>query len=178
MNTRRSILFALLAATLAAVWWVSGEEGGDAESGGAVTDLAVVRAKGKPRPAAKPGAAKNATVGVALPPVADAKDSSRFPVGGPDLFPGLSWRPPPPPAPPAALAPPPPPPMAPPLPFKYLGRWADERGETVFLDLGDRMLDVRAGQRLEQWRLDKIGADTLGFTYLPLNQQRQMRLTP
>ena len=74
--------------------------------------------------------------------------------------------------------PPPPPPMAPPLPFKYLGRWADSAGETVFLAIGERLVNATAGQRLEQWRLDKVGADSLDFTYLPLDQQRKLRLKP
>jgi hypothetical protein len=68
--------------------------------------------------------------------------------------------------------------MAPPLPFKYVGRWTDEQGETVFLSLGERVLTARTGQKLDQWRLDKVEADLLGFTYLPLDQQRQLRLTP
>lgn len=169
MNPRQGILFALLAATLAAVWWVGQEEDGE---GDAPEVAAAVRHA--PKPAAVP--ARPAAQSTPAAAVKD-EDDSRFPVGGPDLFPGTSWRPPPPPA-PVVVAPPPPPPMAPPLPFKYLGRWQDERGETVFLDQGNRVLDARVGQRLEQWRLDKIGADNLDFTYMPLGQQRQLRLTP
>ncbi len=188
MNLRQGILFALLAATLGAVWWTGRME---EEGGAADADLAAPRGAHKAPLAAAPGgatprAANNAAAdnAVAMAPPAgnaqdaqDAQDDARFPGGGPDLFAGLSWRPPPPPAPPVVMAPPPPP-MAPPLPFKYVGRWSDEKGETVFLALGNRMLDARAGQQLEQWRLDKIGADSLAFTYLPLDQQRQLRLTP
>lgn len=165
MNPRQATLLVLLAATLAAVWWVGQEE----DDMGDQPEVAAVD-----RHAPKPAAVSSK---LATTPVVKADEDSRFPAGGPDLFPGTSWRPPPPPA-PVVAAPPPPPPMAPPLPFKYVGRWADERGETVFLDQGNRVVDARVGQRLDQWRLDRIGADDLGFTYLPLDQQRQLRLTP
>lgn len=163
MKTRQAALFALLAATLAAAWWVSREDEG--EVGGEMPEVAqAVRRPAAARPSA-PAAV------VAETPAA------RFPGGGEDLFPAQSWRPPPPP-PRKVEALPPPPPMAPPLPFKYVGRWVDESGETLFLAQGERVVSARAGQRLDAWRLDKIGPDSLTFTYLPLDQQRPLRLTP
>ncbi len=162
MNPRQGVLFALLAATLAAVWWISGEEAATE------TDAAQAARHQPARVSAMP------TTSVPGTSSAAAEPEPRFPVGGPDLFPAQSWRPPPPQA--SVIAPPPP--MAPPLPFKYVGRWTDERGETVFLGLGERVLTARTGQKLDQWRLDKVEAEVLAFTYLPLDQQRQLRLTP
>jgi hypothetical protein len=75
-------------------------------------------------------------------------------------------------------APPPPPPQAPPLPFKYVGRWAADDGETVFLAQGERVLNAKIGEQLGQWRLDAADAGGLTFTYLPLQQQRQLRYGP
>lgn len=164
MNIRRGALFALLAATLAAAWWVGGEE--EASESDAIQAVRHAPA----RASAMPSVASSAL------PSATPAPEPRFPVGGPDMFPAQSWRPPPPP--PVAVVTPPPPPMAPPLPFKYVGRWVDDQGENVFLALGEKVLIARAGQKLEQWRLDKVDADQLGFTYLPLDQQRQLRLTP
>lgn len=161
MKSRQAILFVLLVATLAASWYVNREE--EADVAPEVLD-AVVRPAESRRASAQP-----ALVAEALP--------ARFPGGGADLFPAESWLPPPPPV-LREEPPPPPPPMAPPLPFKYLGRWSDELGETVFLAQGDTLVTARAGQRLAAWRLDKVGAHSLEFTYEPLNQSRQLRMTP
>lgn len=173
MNKRLGLLFLILFATLFAGWWLGREDGGEA----AEADLAALARPG-PKPA-KPVLAAAVPAEQAAAAVPEEGEPARFPGGGPDLFPAVSWRPPPPPvlSVPVAQAPPPPP-MAPPLPFTYLGRWADDKGVTVFLSQGGRVLDARAGQRLDQWRLDSVGADSLGFTYVPLDQQRQLRLTP
>lgn len=160
MKPRQAVLGALLAATLAAAWWVGGEPE-------LPPDADIVQA-GRPAPGKTRAAAPQQPAGAAEP---------RFPVGGPDLFPAQSWRPPPP-KPVATASLPPPPPMAPPLPFRFVGRWVDEQGETVFLAQGERVLHVRAGQTLDPWRLDRVEADRLAFTYLPLGQQQFLRLTP
>lgn len=161
MKSRQAILFALLFATLAASWWVDREEAADAAPEVVAAVLRPADSRLAPTPPAE---------------VAEASPV-RFPGGGADLFPAESWRPQPPPV-VRVEPPPPPPPMAPPLPFKYLGRWSDELGETVFLAQGDSLVTARAGQRLAAWRLDKVGAHSLEFTYEPLNQSRQLRLTP
>ncbi len=160
MKSRQVTLFALLAATLAATWWVERE----AEEAAPEVVAALVR---PPAPA------------MPQPPRTDGPRNlaPRIPGGGEDLFPAQSWRLPPPPV-ARVETPPPPPPMAPPLPFRYLGRWDDDRGETVFLAQGETLITARTGQRLASWRLDKVGTHSLEFTYEPLNQQRQLRLTP
>lgn len=168
MNRRLATLLTLLAATLAGGWWLG-------ENDDAVPAPVEVAARGG-APAqvrAQPPAAPRAAV---MPAVArDEGLGGRFPVGGADLFAPVSWRLPPPPAP---EPPPPPPPMAPPLPYQYLGRWQDDTGTTVFLRQGDRMLAAREGQAMDPWQLDRVEAAELKFTYLPLQQQRSLRLTP
>jgi hypothetical protein len=174
MNTRHSVLAAALVATLIAVW-MSGQ-GSEEDSSDTIE---VIQAK--PRPAAsalpaptgKPAAAvSNATA------TADATEAGlRFPASGADLFPAQSWRPPPPPA-PVFVAPPPPPPQAPPLPYKYIGRWDAGDGESFFLAQGEQVLSVKVGQKLASWQLDSVDAGGLNFTYLPLQQKRQLRFGP
>jgi hypothetical protein len=95
-----------------------------------------------------------------------------------DLFPRQTWVPPPPPAKPV-IPPPPPPPEPPPLPFKYLGRWVDAGKETVFLLEGERAVPVTVGQVLPgSWRVESVSASGVVFTYLPLNMQSTMGITP
>lgn len=158
MNYRLGVLLVLLAATLVAGRYLGEED---------VPENVHPVTRHPPRAlAARPVTAARAVVAAV-----------RFPGGGPDLFPAISWRPPPPP-PVKVESLPPPPPQAPPLPFKFVGRWSDEQGETVFLAQGEQVLSARAGQSLQQWRLDTVSADKLAFTYLPLNLQSQLRLTP
>jgi len=95
-----------------------------------------------------------------------------------DAFASRTWYVPPPPRP----APPPPPvklapapPSAPPLPFTYLGRYA-EAGKTVFLLVkDDRILTVRPGDLIEgNYRVDGIAGSRLDLTYVPLNVKHHL----
>jgi hypothetical protein len=88
-----------------------------------------------------------------------------------NVFASKSWYvppPPPPPPPPVVVAPVVP--TAPPLPFTYLGRYADA-GKPIFLLVkGDRILTVKEGEVIEgNYRVDGIAGTKLGLTYLPLN---------
>jgi hypothetical protein len=92
-----------------------------------------------------------------------------------NLFPRQSWVPPPKPY----IAPPPPPPAPPPFPFKYLGRWEEAGKQTLFLAQGDQPIPVQLGQVLfGSWRVDEITERTIVFTYLPLNMQSTLGITP
>lgn len=92
-----------------------------------------------------------------------------------DLFPVQSWVPPPPPPKPHV----PPPPAPPPLPFKYLGRWVEQGQETLFLVQGDLPIPVQSGQVLSGgWRVERITETAVVFTYLPLNMQSILGITP
>ncbi len=161
MTPRHAVLAVALVATFVAVWMVSDGGVGDGES----VVPAVPRRAAPVKAAALPAAKVSAPEDVAV----------RFAASGPDLFPPQSWKPPPAP-PPAQL--PPPPPQAPSLPFKYVGRWDAGDGEAIFLAEGDRVVSVHVGQKLAQWRLDSVDAGGMNFTYLPLQQQRQLRFGP
>lgn len=107
-------------------------------------------------------------------------DPSQPPVTAPDtdLFAGHSWRrpePQPPPAPPPP-APPPPAPVAPPLPFAYVGRLAEEGQETLYyLEHGAQVLTVKAGATIgSDYRLIGRGAGGLEFHYLPLDERQTL----
>lgn len=178
MAPRRAVLTALLAATLAAAWWVGREEGGEgAEVVGAVTSGRQAKARPLiPDPSPQGGRER-------LPPSpagggaggeGGRTPENRFIALGPDLFPVQTWRPPPKPV----VLPPPPPPQAPPVPYKYLGRWQEDGAEVIFLAEGDRTRAVRRGERLGQWRVEEIRGDSMTLLYLPLDQTRTLRLAP
>lgn len=161
MNGRQWGLLGVLGLTLAAVWWASRLPGPEGEGG---EDLVAPVARSRPLTSQTP-----APVSPPMAPVAD-----RFPGKGVNLFPAQSWRPPPKPV----VLPPPPPPQAPPLPFRYLGRWQEEGLEVVFLEERDRTSIARVGDRLGAWRVDAIRDQAMTLTYLPLDQQRTLRLSP
>ncbi|MDD2742185.1 MAG: hypothetical protein PHV02_07920 [Rhodocyclaceae bacterium] len=69
------------------------------------------------------------------------------------------------------VEPPPSPPLAPPLPFRFLGRYKDAGQSVVFLQYNDQSLVVRQGDTLgEQYKVEKLDGTTLSLRYLPLNQ--------
>lgn len=82
------------------------------------------------------------------------------------LFVAQQWLPPP----PKPL--PPPPPLAPPIPFVYVGTFEEmPEGKTVVLMQQSKMWMVRTGRQVTaQWRLDAEDAQSVHFTFLPLNQ--------
>ncbi len=89
-----------------------------------------------------------------------------------DLFAAHSWYVPPPPPPPAAAVapPPPPPPAAPPLPFQFLGKLADGERLLVFLQRGERVYTVSAGDVIDgTYRVERIAPTRMTIIYLPLN---------
>jgi hypothetical protein len=95
-------------------------------------------------------------------------------VGGKVLFAATSWTPPPPKPPPP---PPPAPPTAPPLPFKYVGKQRIAGGWEVFINQGEQVLVVRAGQSIDQvYRVESVKPPTMVLTYLPLDQTQSMSI--
>ena len=146
---RRLLLFALLAATLAAVYEVNQSD-----------DSVEVVSRVRPRMAAPAGKA-------ASPPAAPAALRARFAIAARDLFPSQTWYIPPPPPKPV----PPPPPQAPPLPFRFLGLW-EEGGQTaVFVSDGPRNLIIRAGDTVDgRYKVEAIGRGAVRLVYLPLDQ--------
>lgn len=91
-----------------------------------------------------------------------------------NFFDAQSWTPPPP---PAAKPPPPPPPTAPPLPFRYLGKKADDGQVEVYLSSGDRTFIVQEKTIIENiYRVDSIKPTMMSITYLPLNQVQTLQI--
>lgn len=77
---------------------------------------------------------------------------------------------------PAALAPPPPP-MAPPLPYTYMGKLAEQGQFSVFLTRNGKPYVARPGDVLDgQYRVDAIDPPVLELTYLPLAQKQTLNI--
>lgn len=71
----------------------------------------------------------------------------------------------------------PPPPMAPPLPFKYLGRWKENGLLTVMLLANDEVMAVKQGdQLLNAYEVKELTESNsglmVGLMYLPLKQMQ------
>jgi hypothetical protein len=64
----------------------------------------------------------------------------------------------------------------PPLPFRYLGKMVEDGKLSVFLANGDESITVKAGQRIGDYRVDKITEAEVRFTYLPLKTQQSLPL--
>jgi len=67
-------------------------------------------------------------------------------------------------------------PVAPPLPFRYLGKMLDEGKLAVFLARGEESLSVHAGQTIGEYRVDKVTENEVVFTYLPLKTKQSLPL--
>lgn len=94
-----------------------------------------------------------------------------------DVFGRQDWTPPPPPPPRQAAPAPPPPPVAPPLPFIYLGKAAENGRWEVFLAIGDKTYVVHDKMVIDgMYRVDAIAPPNLTLTYLPLNQVQQLNI--
>ena len=94
------------------------------------------------------------------------------------LFGSQNWNPPPPPAPVQSVSTaPPPPPMAPPLPFKLIGKSVGSGAYEVYLARGEQVYLVREQMTIDgTYRVDKIAPPMLTLTYLPLNQVQQLNI--
>jgi hypothetical protein len=75
-----------------------------------------------------------------------------------------------------AGAPTPAKPVAPPLPFQYFGRLTENGKTEVFVMRGEELLSVAPGQKLGDYRVDKVGETSIAFTYLPLKTKQTLDL--
>jgi hypothetical protein len=172
---RAGLLIVAMAATLGAVRWA--DKLGDADAANA---RGVANSQPRDRQA-KQSVTKNVS-GLDLERLQRGRD------GDPDSDPfgPRSFRPPPPKPKPMAMqgangefaqAPPPPPPQAPPLPFAYMGKLAEDRNTTVFLTAGDRNLVVKPGDVIDNtYRLEEVTDSAVVLTYLPMNQRQQLAI--
>ncbi len=163
MNTRQRWLAVALVAVLVASFWPASE------------DTVEVVERSRPSPDVPAATPKATEPGAAARPTGPVASAERLPRMKADLFPRQTWVPPPKPV----VRPPPPPPSPPPLPFKYLGRWVEDGRLTVFLMQGEQPIPVKQGEVLSgNWRVDEITARSVVFTYLPLDMQSTLGITP
>lgn len=64
---------------------------------------------------------------------------------------------------------------APPLPFTYIG-WVSQDGKTeVYVQRGEELISIAAGQKIEpDYRVDSITDSSIGFTYLPMKTHQAL----
>lgn len=81
-----------------------------------------------------------------------------------------------PPAPQVAAAEPPKP-VAPPLPFRYMGRLTENGKTEVFVMRGEDIISVAAGRNIDaQYRVDAVSENTIRITYLPLKTRQTLEI--
>jgi len=175
---RKWILGLGLAATVALVWLAPEDEASKARPASrTMLELATGgdAAKVRSTPAKTPLSSTLAMQDAQLEQVPRAETGAVA-----DLFRSRTWFvPPPPPPPEPAKGPPPPPsePTAPPLPFAFMGQVVEDQQVQVVLVRGDRLVTVRAGEKIDQnYRLESIQNGILTFVYLPLDIKQTLAI--
>jgi hypothetical protein len=70
-------------------------------------------------------------------------------------------------------------PQAPELPFRYMGKVIEDGKLEILLLRGDEHFSVAAGQKVgDEYRLDKVTASSLTFTYLPMKKKQTLEIIP
>jgi hypothetical protein len=65
----------------------------------------------------------------------------------------------------------------PPLPFRYVGRVAQNGKVEVLLMRGDKLYSIAAGEKIgEDYVVEQIGESSIRFRYLPLRLKQSMDL--
>jgi hypothetical protein len=160
VNQRRWLLGTALALTLSAVAAIQGND--ETDSSLVQEDPAKVR-----QSTLKNGVDVELTESNSLLKM----NRQRLPENEKDMFAGKSWFVPPPP-PKAEL------PTAPPLPFIYMGKLAEE-GEKVVILLTkqNRSYQVREGDVLDNtYRVDEVQPPVMTLTYIPLNIKQTIQI--
>jgi len=65
-------------------------------------------------------------------------------------------------------------PVAPALPFRYVGQMTADGITEVFVMRGEELISVAEGQKLGDYRVDKVGESSIAFTYLPLKTKQRL----
>lgn len=163
--SRNTCLMGMLAVTLAATWYAAGID----EPEDLLTEpgdrTAVADARGPTAPALS--VAPVTAAGPAAPP---APSALRLSPRGQDLFAVRSWQPPPPVAAPGPVMKP----VAPPLPFRYLGRLEEDDQVAVFVSDGTATRVLRQGETVSNYRVEEINAQGMRLVYLPLNETQRL----
>jgi hypothetical protein len=67
--------------------------------------------------------------------------------------------------------------VAPPLPFRYVGRLLQNGKLEVLLMRGERLFSLAAGDRIgDEYLVERVGESSISFTYLPLKTKQHMDL--
>lgn len=68
-------------------------------------------------------------------------------------------------------------PVAPPLPFRYMGRFSDDSGGYVYLAQGEQTHAVRVGDViLGMHKVISVSSNKIRFEYLPTGSQQELQL--
>lgn len=74
---------------------------------------------------------------------------------------------------------PPPAPLAPPLPFRYLGRYVDGERAAVYLARGDEPVLAVQGETLPGgYRVEEVAPEAVTLLYLPLGTRQRLPVPP
>ena len=65
-------------------------------------------------------------------------------------------------------------PVAPPLPFRYLGRLEEDGQVAVFVSDGTATRVLRQGETVSNYRVEEINAQGMRLVYLPLNETQRL----
>jgi hypothetical protein len=72
---------------------------------------------------------------------------------------------------------PPPKPVAPPLPFKFMGRLIDKGTTTVFVSHNGQSLNLKQGDKAaDLYRVEQITASEVVFLYEPLDERQVLAI--
>jgi len=166
--SRNTRLMGMLALTLAATWYAAGIDQPEdllAEPG---DRTAVADTRGPTAPARR--VAPVTAAEPAAPAAPPAPSALRLSPRGQDLFAVRSWQPTPPVAAPAPVMKP----VAPPLPFRYLGRLEEDGQVAVFVSDGTATRVLRQGETVSNYRVEEINAQGMRLIYLPLNETQRL----
>ena len=67
-------------------------------------------------------------------------------------------------------------PSAPPLPFRYFGKVTEGGKTETYVMQGDELISIAPGQKIGDYRVDKVGNASIAFTYLPLKTKQTLDL--
>jgi len=123
------------------------------------------------RPPAQPAAAGPGALVPAMAATATARNTREaYGHADADLFAVRNWQPvAPAPAPLVAAAP-----VAPPLPFRYLGKMLNDGQVMAFVAQDSRTLLLRQGDVVANYQVVDITTDHMTLLYVPLNQTQQL----
>ncbi len=175
-NYKHIVLFSLLALTLCAAVWVSGESENKVDTVEKTPTKVIAEKTHEDKH--QRGNQANDQRGLPLNKLQRHAISVTALAEGNNPFSAKSWYSPPPPIPTASL--PPAAPTAPPLPFVYAGKLQEDVGNSVFyLTHDEQFFAVKQGETFDNiYRLEGVENGKLIILYLPLKIKQFLPITP